>query len=573
MQRKAFIPLDKGLNYRDPKFMVPESQFSAGLNARFGNGFVEKALGWKKFFADPFTAGISVMSRYFTSSGDSFLMIHTPDAVYKYAPGDAEPVDITGESLSGDINIPHSTETVQDFYVFSNNADSIRFWDGTGNSKNLPGACDGSSWSSLQAYEKNDSIKESNHNYICIVAGTSGASKPTFTTSSGATVSDSTVMWQEIGLSGLEQGGAGIDSCRFVVDYQGFLICGDTTEEGVRFPQRLRWPQWNNCVKWKNNADGSGQAGWMNLNGSDWLKNAMRLGSNLVVYKENSIVLLSYTGGTEIFQASAAIVGTGLIAQNAVVNVGTTHVFIGEDNIYSFNGMEPSKIGDAIKDEFFRLIDPGYVENICGYYNKQENEVTFAFTSINSTTNDMAIVLNTGTGAWGIRELPVSAFCKHKVIAGDQWDNDTETWDEDNTKWDDAKNTTNAPMHLGAGTDWYIYELNGYSKDGGEISFFVETGLTPLDEPTLLKRVKRIQMMVSRQGEYDLTIDVGTAANVDDEVSWKASKALRLTTTSNPWVDVDVTGRYFMIRLSNSGANQPVRITGMLVFFELRGAI
>ena len=79
--------------------------------------------------------------------------------------------------------------------------------------------------------------------------------------------------------------------------------------------------------------------------------------------------------------------------------------------------------------------------------------------------------------------------------------------------------------------------------------------------------------MVSREGEYNLTVTIGTAENVEEDVSWRDPVYMSLNKAIPPWVDVDVTGRYFIIRLSNSEKDQPVKLMGMILTYENRGGI
>jgi len=54
-------------------------------------------------------------------------------------------------------------------------------------------------WASTTAYTTGDLVKAStynSHSYLCTTAGTSGSAEPTFPTTNGNTVSDSTVIWK-----------------------------------------------------------------------------------------------------------------------------------------------------------------------------------------------------------------------------------------------------------------------------------------------------------------------------------------------------------------------------------------
>ncbi|GAG88452.1 unnamed protein product, partial [marine sediment metagenome] len=80
--------------------------------------------------------------------------------------------------------------------------------------------------------------------------------------------------------------------------------------------------------------------------------NAVAIKDYVGVYKDKSISVLDYVGGSSIFATSVHIDGIGLLTQDAIVNLGTSHIFLGSDyNIYEWNGgWELIPIGNAIKN-------------------------------------------------------------------------------------------------------------------------------------------------------------------------------------------------------------------------------
>lgn len=506
----------RGINKNLPKNLIKDDAWSDGNNVHFGVGYVEKVGGWRKFVADQLDGEIMAIDNFFKFNGDSYLMFVTTKRVYYYDPVSNSVVDITGDTLltggSEDIVI---TENAQDYFLITNGVDPIKYWDGIMPSiANLPGIndCDG-----------------------------------------------------------------GVTSVRAkaMLYAQNFLILLNTTENGHPCPQRMRTSQINDITKWKKNDDGSGESFWGDLtDGVDWGQRMLPLGNYIVAYKERSILLLTYVGGDLVWD-KRLVTNVGLLAPRAIVDLGDEHIFIGPDNIYSFDLIDAKIAGDDIAKEFFRLLDPGKSNLTMGFFIEEIPEAWFAFVSTTSPDGlpDKAVVYNTDTKAWSIRDLPFTCYGYYNLIDDPIWDTDEDTWDSDDTEWDDSKSMANAPINLAGDKNGYVYVFDGNSKDGAALACFVRTKLFDLKNPFQLKRAKRIQFMVSREGPYNLQVRVGTAANVDEPITWGEPVLMSLDKTSPPWVDIDVTARYMMFEFATLEKDQPFRITGYVIYYGIRGAI
>ena len=579
MKTKNIIAPADGINKYLPINLIKDTSWSDGNNVRFGVGYVEKVTGWKKHFTNPSarlasasytvgefvipstsnshvykctiagttdtveptwptTAGGTVLDgtvtwtevgvnkvdgelmaidNYYKFNGDQFLMLVTTRRVYYLNPITNTFIDITGDNLlTGSIDNPVFTENAQDLIVITNGVNPIKYWDGVATS-----------------------------------------------------IAD---------LAGLTDCLGGVTSVRAksMLFASNFLMLLNTTENGVSCPQRLRTSQINNIEKWKMNDNGSGEAFWGDLtDGVDWGQRLMPLGNYVVAYKERSIQVLSYVGGTLIWDKRPAIIGTGLLAPRAIGDLGDEHIFIGPDNIYSFDLIDPKIAGDDISKSFFEILDPSKSHLTTGFFIEETPEVWFVFVSTSSPDEfpDKALTYNTDTKAWSIRDMPMTAFGYYNLIDEQIWDTDEETWDSDDSAWNSSTKLANAPINLCGDMQGYIYVLDGHSKDGANLDCFIRTKLFDFENPFQLKRAKRIQFMVSREGPYNLQVRVGSAANVDEEITWSASKYMSLDKTSPPWVDIDITSRYMMFEFATLEKDQPFRITGYLIYYDERGAI
>lgn len=507
----------RGINKNIPKNLIKDDAWSDGNNVHFGVGYVEKVGGWRKFIGQQLDGELMAIDNYFKFNGDSYLMFVTTKRVYYYDPVNNTVVDITGDTpLTGGNEDIVITENAQDYFLITNGVDPIKYWDGIS-----PSIAD---------------------------------------------------------LPGLDDCDGGVKSVRAkaMLYFQNFLILLNTTENGHPCPQRMRTSQINDITKWKKNSDGSGESFWGDLtDGVDWGVRLMPFANYVVAYKERSIQVLSYVGGDLVWDKRPAIIGTGLLAPRAIVDLGDEHIFIGPDNIYSFDLVDVKIAGDDIAKEFFRLLDPGKANLTIGFFIEETPEAWFVFVSTTSPDGlpDKAIVYNTDTKAWSIRDLPFTCFGYYNLVDDPIWDADEDTWDSDDTEWDDSRSLANAPINLAGDKNGYVYVFGGNSKDGEDLDCFVRTKLFDFKNPFQLKRAKRIQFMVSREGSYDLQVKVYTAANVDEDLVLASTKYMSLDKTTPPWIDIDVTARYMMFEFATLKKDQPFRITGYVIYYDTRGAV
>jgi hypothetical protein len=584
-QFKAVMPPDKGINQYDPINLINDRAWSDGNNVRFGKGYVEKVGGWAKFLRQPSaraattayvvgdyvvpatpntyvykctTAGttgsgtptwpttyeatvtdgtavwtnvgvnmlngvLQTIDNFFKYNGDSWLLFITTTKIYRYDPVTKTAIDITGGTLNGDVDNPVFSDTAQNVFVFTNGIDSVKYWNGSGNIANLPGLTDCVPW--------NDGTP------VTLVL------------------------------------------CRGLRYFKNFLMLIGTTENGIAYPQRIRWSAIGDIFTWKNNDQPTQdlQAGWADMtDGVDWGQCLEPMGNYLVAYKERSIQVLSYVGGDEIWDKWPAIQGTGLLGSKALMNLGDEHIFIGPDNIYSFDLREVKVAGDDIAKQFLESLNPSTYSQINNFFFEELPEGGFSFVSTASTdgTPDKAIVYNPNTKAWSWRDFPMTCYGYYQMSDDPTWNNADETWDSTDAPWDSSRNLANAPINICGDSNGVIYVLTGHSKDGADIESFVTTKLFDFGNPILMKRAVRLQLMISREGDaYTLPVYVGTAGNVDEDITWSGPYNMNLDVTSPPWVDFDITARYMQFKFGTIQKDQPWKLTGYIVYYHLRGAV
>lgn len=140
------------------------------------------------------------------------------------------------------------------------------------------------------------------------------------------------------------------------------------------------------------------------------IRAARRLGKDVAVYKERSTYLGRYVGPPVVWAFDLIAANAGAICQEAVIDTGTAHVFIGRDDFWLFDGTVPKPIGAPVKQWFFTHSDSTYRQNIRSYFDQYQN-IAWWFYPANGAGGKLthAIVYNLNNGRWGHVTLGVQA--------------------------------------------------------------------------------------------------------------------------------------------------------------------
>lgn len=160
------------------------------------------------------------------------------------------------------------------------------------------------------------------------------------------------------------------------------------------------------------------------------------LGTNIVAYKKNSMFYGNYQGGSVIwgFQQISPVVGTP--CQEAVVAIGTRHVFLGSDaQVYQYDGSAVTPVGDVVKDWLYANWSQQFRDRVESYHDQENSLVYWYFCSSNATqaVPDKCLVLNYRTGQFGRADAKVEAAVAY-VSGQITWDSigslpGVTTWD------------------------------------------------------------------------------------------------------------------------------------------------
>lgn len=140
-----------------------------------------------------------------------------------------------------------------------------------------------------------------------------------------------------------------------------------------------------------------------------------RLGQYMVVYKRRGIYLGSYVGpdiSGAIWSYQEVSADTGAVSHDAVVNLETRHVFMGEDDFYVFDGANITSIGSDIREWWRDRVNKTYI-GLSQSLHDRDNGLIYFWYPTSGITLDEAVVYNYRNGKWGACTLTIEASVQY----------------------------------------------------------------------------------------------------------------------------------------------------------------
>ena len=597
--QQVFLPASKGLITSAPSSLIPDGAFQEVNNVRFDDGYVEKVKAFQEYKTIEQDSPVLAINLYRMNSNSLLNMVHTKTGLYNVMEGSDEFTNLMQDTEYEDgghydISVSPYISSVVAFnkYFFCCPSSRIYCWKaGDPTAKILDGTYEPNNiWEKETQYNIGDIIKPSNENYSgyiykCVSDGISGTEEPTWEKDMSTIVVDGNVHW--IGCGSLEvEGSSGSDiKAGCIEQYKDFLFIGNLKEDGEAYPTRLRWSQWQNPFLWHNNEDGSGMAGYVDVNDIDGkIVTMKRIGDILAIYKEGGIIAVTYSGGDTIFSKELVTTRAGLVSPTAIVVLPHSHIFVSKDNIYQFDGNTVVPIGDPIRNYFLTHVKQK--DKIIGFYNQYSKDVIFAFmTNDNDKYNrSKALTYNTQLNTWSVRDINMSAlgeYTEHSQLIIDEVQNpyDSEEMQQtviDGDEIDDFDSTI-----VAGDVNGKLYKFRGDEDSRGDYDGYVVTKTHHMNEPAKIKRLMRIQFHVETQGDYDMYVQVRPSWQSEtpkEDINWESlpSYSLRFRNIDTekqvtpPYVDLDLSARYFQIKIGTEHNNEYFKLLGYTLFYQLR---
>lgn len=203
-------------------------------------------------------------------------------------------------------------------------------------------------------------------------------------------------------------------ACMEVVE--GFVILGDTDDIGLGITggpnsdQGHRWwcsQLFNPTGTWAPAPSTQATTGLL-VDTPGKIVQLRRLGQFCIAYKFSSIYVGAYTKDDAVWTWRCVSTSIGTSAPDSVVSVGREHYFIGDSDIYVFNGQDVKPIGAGVKEWFFNRLTRAYASNILSLHDRTAKLIYWFYPSDGTGTLKSVLVYHYDTGRFGAFDLSLS---------------------------------------------------------------------------------------------------------------------------------------------------------------------
>lgn len=180
---------------------------------------------------------------------------------------------------------------------------------------------------------------------------------------------------------------------------------------------------------------------------SDRILTAEQLGSELFIYKEDSVWAMRFVGGTGVFAFDTRFNDRGLLNQRCVLQVGRMHFCIDKNMFYTHNGTSVTPVGlGEVCDFFYADLNHSAKDSVFIQHEEIKRRVWIFYPSANNEYADRVLIWDYVKGTWTFRRV-AEALCAAKGFMdsygslgsyddfSEIWANDSQTWDSDPLSW------------------------------------------------------------------------------------------------------------------------------------------
>jgi hypothetical protein len=310
------------------------------------------------------------------------------------------------------------------------------------------------------------------------------------------------------------------------------------------------------------------------------------------IYKEDAIYAATFTGTFDelIFNFRLVTTSYGLYSRNCVADVGGRHFFVGDGDIYLYDGTNFTSIADErVKNLFFNGVSrTQFHKTYCTYYHRT-GEVWLCYPSAQSADCDTALVWDSNGNTWSQREIPNAncaifsivdrasdyiwtdigsgAYANQTGTLYDSWaDWGTNPASPEWTTWSDPIDTSPIYDSLVMAGDQKLFEMDsGNTAAGVNMTCYARREALDLGDKADWHKV--LELYPRAEGGA-FNVRVGYQNTLNDTITWSSYQSFNPSTDYR--LNFRVTGRLHAIEFQ-SNADVAWKVSGYDVDYEIAG--
>lgn len=352
--------------------------------------------------------------------------------------------------------------------------------------------------------------------------------------------------------------------CKSMRAYKNFLVALNVTKGTTNFGYMVKWSSPADPggvpITW-NPADATQDAGEYDLaEGGDRIIDGLQLRDSFMIYKEQSVWRMDFTGGAYVFSFRKVLGLSGAMNRNCIVELDGFHFVLTSSDVVIHDGQSATQVLDKVaRRALFQDMDVEYNDRAFVFKNPFLNEVFVCYAAIGSTVPNKAMVWNYKDRTVTYRELPNLNHAAYGPVSNslsDSWASDNDSWDSDLTAWNAPGFVPNLARVLMASADRQLLLLDSAATFNGTApEAYLERRGISFGEDEFTKRVISVRPRIAGAPGGTVLVRVGghmTDPEADPDYTAEVEYVIGETLNIDCMVDF----RYIAIRFESGSASQ-----------------
>lgn len=346
-------------------------------------------------------------------------------------------------------------------------------------------------------------------------------------------------------------------TCEVMRSYKNYLVALNINIAGTDYPTTVKWSSPADPGQapgtW-DETDATNDAGENSLaDTAGAIVDGRKLRDSFIIYKEDAVYSMSYTGGVFVFAFKQLFDDVGTLSKGCVAEFDGKHFVVGQGDVYVHNGVQKSSvISGKMREYLFSNIKADAYKRTFVVPDYSNTEMWVCFCSSDNNDNlecDKALVWNWLDETWSLRQLPDIRYATFGIVdpqLPDDWNSAVGAWDTDALPWGENNyNPSKLKVIMTSSTNDKIY-LVGNTTVFDDVIFTstLERDGLSINDDRGMKFVSSVTPHITGEGAVQLY--VGSQYIQDGPVTWKGPYQYNIGTQYK--VDCRVTGRYIAIK-------------------------